>query len=632
MNTILLAFDTETTGLVPWGDCTPPFPARPFAFAFRDESGRELYFRFDVDPKTREVLYSAKPTEYKSLKALLESPNLVLVGHNISFDLLMISKAGINFTGKFWDTKILAHVADSSRMSFALKPLCKEMFGYPDEDQKDLLDSVKKARREGKKLGWALAEDVKADYHLGDPELCKKYALGDVERTMRLYKSFEPLLKEAHLFCSPYVRYAEIVDREHSLLPIVLEMMKEGVTLDMAKVYELEGYYTKCLEKAEATKSTLGFSELNSKSPKQVIDVFYKKLSMPPNFKKRKDKKTGRAIKTLTVDKKILHKMSEDIPLAQCLLEYSEAQKQLTGFIRPFKSNSFLENGNRVLHPSFNTVGPITGRMSCSSPNLQNITSPDSAGKLSNVLFRVRECFAPPPGYVWLLADYGQIEIYCTAYLSKDKAMMGALERGEKLHDITCKNVFNGVPEAADWEAKRKKAKITNFLLQYRGTASALSQTLGIPFEEATVIVAKYWETYAGLDDFYKRLEKQYKKDGFVSNLFGRTYRVNDPRFSYKLGNYVSQGTAADIIKQAMVDLYKFLNKNFPYSKLILQVHDELIQKTPLESLCNKLVSGTIKCMQGNFGERLGMPGPLPVDVSVARSNWGAKEKYAKIY
>lgn len=633
-----LVFDSETSGLDSWGTFEERgyHPDRPFAFAFLDLKRTPLYYRFDVDPFTRRVEYEKQPETYARLKKLFEAPGLELIGHNICFDVDMIRKAGFNFQGKMWDTKILAHIANSSRPNFKLKPLTQTMFNYPVEDQEDLQKSVVEARRKGKKLGWKLAnkdthgkEPVKADFWMGDPELCKKYAMGDVERTLRLWEAYSPLLTEPQPVWSPYIKYAEIAQREHDLLPIVMEMTAEGATIDMAKVDELEAYYTKCMETSTQGKVDEGFADLNAKSSKQVIDVMYTQLGATPVYRKRKNKKTGKSVKTLSVDKKVLASLSHNIPLAQHLLEYSEAQKQLTGFIRPFRARSFMQNGSRTIHTGYNTVGPITGRMSAGYPiNMQNITSPDSAGKLSNVEFRVREVFVPPPGFVWLLADYAQIEIYCTAYLSGDKAMIGALERGEKLHDVTCKNVLGGIPGSPDWETKRKKAKITNFLLQYMGTAPVLAQTLGISIDEADVIVAKYWETYHGLAEFYERLEKEYKTNGFVTNLFGRSYRVDLPRFAYKLGNYVSQGTAADIIKEAMIALHKFLEAKFQRSKLILQVHDELIQKTPVELLCPELVQGTIKCMQGNFGEMLGMPGSLPVEASVARINWSAKEKW----
>jgi DNA polymerase-1 len=633
----IVAVDTETTGLSPYGSFEElgHFADRPFAFSFTHYDGKEFYVRFSVDPFTRRVDYDSDRSSYSMLRAFFADESIVKVFHNAQFDLNMLEFAGLTCKGPFYDTRILAHLADSSRHSFALKPLTKAIFDFPDDDLKVLKDSVKVARRKGKKLGWKLAEDVEADYHLGDPELCKKYALGDTQRTMQLFKFYEPLLTNEYSPEDPYFSYRALAEMEHALIPIVMEMSREGATLDMAKVAELENYYLSCMEKAKQARINAGYEDLNPKSPQQVIDVMYNQLGAAKQFKSRKDKKSGKRSKTLTVDKKVLAGLSNTIPLAQHLLEYSEAEKQLTGFIRPFKENSFNEKGNRVIHPGYNTVGPVTGRMSCKDPNLQNITSPDSAGKLTNIQFRVRECFAPPKDHIWLLSDYGQIEIYCTAYLSGDRVMIDALESGKKLHDITCVDVLKGVPGAPDWEAKRKKAKITNFLLQYRGGAGQLAQTLGIPYEEALGITRRYWETYAGLDDFYKRLEKEYKKNGFVKSLFGRPFRVLFEKDSYKLGNYVSQGTAAEIIKKAMIEVAKRL----PYhqgTKLILQVHDELIFKAPKRLVTEEgafdlmqLVQDIEGAMKGNFGEMLGMPGHLPVETSIAAKNWGEKVKYS---
>ncbi len=633
----IVACDTETMGLIPYGSFEELgyYPDRPFAFSFTHYDGKDAYIRFQVDPFTRRVLYEDQPADFRMLKDFFADETITKVFHNAQFDQNMLKFAGLPCKGKVYDTMVLAHLADSSRKSFRLKPLAMAMFGFSEEDQADLQASVVSARRQGKKLGWKIAtkethgkEPVNADYAFGDQELCKLYAIGDTQRTMRLFKAHEPLLTEPQDPWSPYSNYAELAEREHALIPIAMEMSREGANLDMAKVAELKAYYTEALNTAKKTIVDLGYPDLNPSSPVQVIDVMYNQLGADKQYKVRKSKTTGAKTKTLTVDKKVLAGLSYRFPLAQALLEHSEAKKQLTGFIEPFERHSYLENGQKKIHPGLKTVGPINNRMACSNPNLQNISSPDSAGKMTNLKFRVRECFVPPPDHCLLLADYGQIEVFCTAYLSGDRVMIDALESGKKLHDITCVDVFKGVPGAPDWESKRRKAKITNFLLQYMGGPMQLSQTLGIPYEEAKVLSDRYWETYAGLADFYKRLEKAYKVDGFVKDLFGRPYRVQVAKDSYKLGNYVSSGTAAGMIKLAMVNLHRELEAKFPRSKLILQVHDELIQQTPNNVLCPELVDLTVRCMQGNFGEMLGMPGPLPVEPSIVRDNWGKKEHY----
>lgn len=616
-----LVFDSETTGLNPYaGD-------RPFAFAFMSTEGQQLYYRFDVDPMTRKVLYEQKPKEYEALKKLFTCPGLEIIGHNIEFDLTMIEFAGLKFDGKFWDTKILAHVANPGRLNYKLKPLCKAMFNYPDDDMTDLKDSVKKARRQGKKLGWKLAEDVEADYALGEPELCKKYALGDVERTLKLFKAYEPMLNQPQHQFSPYSHYRAIVDMEHELLPVARQMSRKGVAVDLGKVQELETYYKGCIDKANAEKAALGFADLNPESPKQVIEVFYNQLKMKAQYRKRKAK-DGTKSMTKSADKRILDKWSKDVPLARLLVELSESQHQLNSFILPFKANSFEENGYRTLHPSFNTCGPVTGRLSCSNPNLQNITSSTSPGRKSDVEFRARECFVPRKGCAWLLDDYSQVEIWVAAFLSKDKLMMETLLAGNSVHDLTCDKVFGHKEDFATNRAMyRKFAKIVNFSMLYGSGPKALSELLGIDEDDAAEYWKGFWNTYVGMSRYNEMLKRTVRTDGHVKDVFGRPYFV-ETKFAYKALNYMVQGTAAGILKRAMLNADAYLKKACPQASMLLTIHDELCFEIPTEALTGDLVEGIEKAMSGEFHKLLGMPSPFKVESSVAYENWGKKEKW----
>lgn len=623
-----IAVDTETTGLVGFGDLIQlgHWPARPFAFSFTDSFGNDAYIRFPVNPYTREVLYREDLAAYYVLKDFFADPSFDKIFHNAQFDLRMLASVGLDVKGKVWDTLILAHVADSSRPTHALKPICKAMFDFDDGDLSDLKDSVKKGRSEGKKKGYCLAEDVEADYHLGDPDLCKKYAVGDTQRAMLLWKAYSPFLTNPQPLDSPFCRCREVVDLEHKLLPVVMEMTNRGCSLDDEKIAELAEYYSNHIEKYEAEKADLGYADLNPKSSQQKAEVFYEELGFEKEMRKRK-KRGEKAKKTATTDKSALAKWAKNSPLAKCLLEISEAKHQLTSFIHPFSQNSIRTEGYPVLHTNFKTCGPITGRLSSSGPNLQNITSDSSAGKKSSVLFRARECFVPRSGHVWVLADYSQIEIWCTAFLSQDTAMMQALMTGQSLHDVTCMGVFGARPTDPDWDKKRKASKNLNFALQYGARGGQLAFMLGCDVKEANYLMSRYWDTYAGLAEYIKVLEKQYKKDGHVMDPFGRTYRVSEDRFTYKLVNYMSQGTAAGIIKRAMINLNNFFKTDFTDCHMLLQVHDELISECPLTSLCPELYNGYVKAMQGNFHEILGIPEPLKVEVSVAHTNWAEKEK-----
>lgn len=625
----ICAVDSETTGLEGYGSFEQLgyYPARPFAFSFTPYTGRDEYIRFEVDPFTREVLYHKSPAEFKLVKEFFEDPTILKIYHNAQFDQKMVGFMGITPAGPFYDTRILAHVADSSRMSFALKPLTKAMFNFPDDDQKDLKDSVKKARRAGKKLGWKLAEDVEADYALGDPELCKKYAIGDTQRTMKLFKAFEDFLTVKHESFSPYSGYKAVVDMEHELVPLVMAMSKRGAAIDMAKVNELEAYYKDCIVKANETKAALGYAELNPESPQQVIEVFYNQLKMAPKFRKRKAKDGTKSL-TKSADKRILDSWSKEVPLAKCLVELSEAQHQLNSFILPFRENSFDESGSRVLHPSFNTCGPVTGRLSCSNPNLQNITSSTSPGRKSEVEFRARECFVPRAGMVWLLVDYSQVEIWVAAFLSKDPLMTSTLLAGESVHDLTCDKVFGHKYDFKSNRAMyRKMAKIVNFSMLYGSGPKALAELLGIEESEAKEYWQGFWDTYRGMARYNEMLKKTVRCDGYVKDVFGRPYFV-ETKFAYKALNYMVQGTAAGILKRAMIGADKYLKSACPSATTLLTIHDELVFEVPTEALTASLVEGIEKAMAGDYHLLLGMPTPFMVEASVVRENWGKKEKW----
>ncbi len=623
----IVACDTETTGLIPYGTFEELgyCPCRPFAFSFTSYDEKDFYVRFPVDPFTRMVDYAADPASYALLREFFLDKSIVKVFHNAAFDLTMLDFAGLRCEGPFYDTKILAHLADSSRPTFSLKPITKAIFDFPDDDQKDLLDSVKKARRKGKKLGWSLAEDVKADYSLGDPELCKRYAIGDTQRTMKLFKFYEPLLTGTFSSEDPYYRYKALAEMEHALVPIAMEMSRAGVTLDPSKVSELKTYYEACIVKAKADMTALGYPDLNGKSPVQMKKVFYDDLKMPKVYRKRKDKATGKKVETLTCDKRALDKWSKTVPLAKCLVEMSEAKHQLNSFITPFQENSHNEKGCRTLHPSFNTCGPITGRMSCSGPNLQNITSTTSPGRKSEVEFRARECFVPRPGMVWLLADYSQVEIWVAGFASKDPLMTQALMEGHSVHDLTCDRVFGSRLDFVTNRAMyRKMAKIVNFSMLYGSGPKALADLLSVSFTEAQAYWQTYWDTYKGIQAYNETLKTQIKKEGWIKDFLGRPYF---PQHSHKALNYVVQGGAAGILKRAMIASHAYLKKACPDARLLLSIHDELIFECTQHCVSSEILLGIKQAMQGEFHKLLGMPAPFEIEVSIVKTNWAEKGK-----
>ena len=615
-NTKALAVDLETTGLN-WtkGD-------QPFAVSFTTYEEKDHYVRWPVCHKSRKVSYEMG--ELQEIVDLLSTVPTV-VFHNAPFDYPM-GKAYLNWGFGFdgiRDTLILAHCGNSSRPSYRLKPLCKELFGIEDDDQKDLQTATKEARKRGKKEGWALAEDVEADYWMAPPELCEKYAIRDTQRTMRLFKAFEPLLEATE---PPYDTYANLVALEHRVLEYTVKMNLKGVRIDPAKIKELRAYYGGLVLAGEEKLKALGYGDLNPDSPKQKMEAF-KALGFEPEERRRK-KKDGSTTKTMSFDKKVLEKIAPNNPLAETLLEAGEAGHQLNSFIDPFEEIAVSGKDGLIIYPNFNSVGPKTGRWSGSRPNLQNVTSESSPLRKSSVEFKVRSCFIPREGYVWMLGDYSQIEVWRAAYASGDQTMLSILEAGKSLHDLTCDRVFGSKPDFAVNRPKyRKLAKIITFSIFYGSAPRALAQLLNVSLEEAKIYYETFWETYPGLRAYSQKLERLVRKQGWIRDHFGRTYFLPH-NGAYKALNYVIQGSAGGVLKRAFVNVSKLLEDKYPESSVILSIHDEIVLEIKKEHLSQQLVSDVLKEMKGNFHEVLGMKKPFEVEICFAPKNWMEKIKY----
>lgn len=624
-----LSVDTETTGLSPHhGD-------RPFAVSMTSWEGEDFYARFQVNPLTREVTYTQDMTGILDLISHRSRKGLKCCFHNASFDLGMLYAAAKQL-GYPWnpleptlegivDTLILAHAANSARATYALKPLCETLLNIPVEDQDDLQASTVSARKEGKKLGYRLAKDVEADYHLADPALCETYAIQDTRRTMALLKALLPLFDNKEE--GPFKGLDEVVKMEHKLQMAVLEMNIRGIRVSPPKIEELKAYYEEEIKKSTEKMVELGFPDFNPNSPKQKKEVFYNQLGYAP-FKRRRKGKDGSKKQTVSVDKHALASIAKTSPLAYTLLELSEAKHQLNSFITPFRDKSVTKEDGTFLFPNFNSVGPATGRLSCSGINLQNITSSSSPSHKTNILLRARECFIPREGHAWMLADYSQVEIWVAAFLSKDKVMCDTLLSGKSVHDITCDKVFGHKADFLTNRASyRKLAKILTFSILYGSGPKALSELLGVTYEEAKVYYNNFWKTYAGLKLYADHLERQIKQNGYIKDMFGRVYFLSDKE-AYKALNYMVQGTAAGILKRAHLGVFNLLKTKYPEFKIIASVHDELGISFPKEKMNKEIMEEILLTMSGDFHKLVGMPKPFVVEASFVLDNWGKKLKF----
>lgn len=609
----IVAVDTETTGLNPrMGD-------RPFAFTFTDDEGESAYLQGVVDPMTRAVTYNRDVL--KELRRVMEDPSITKVFHNAKFDISMYESIGIETKGKVLDTIIFAHLDDPSR-ELGLKPLCKDLLGIDDDDQKDLKDAVRRARIAGKKAGWKLAEAVEADYWMAPIDLVRRYAVQDTERTMALYWGFSKRYET-----DP--EYSMLVDAEHRVLRVTKRMEDTGIAMSRGVISDLSAYYGGIIETSKATIKALGYEDLNTNSPKQMQAVFYDKMGMTPIYKVRKGK-DGRK-RTLTCDSKALEKWAnEGNELAKAIITMGEAEHQISAFLETFRSEGQSEGhlGDFILHPNYRTCGPITGRISCTKPNLMNISN--TGTKKSEVQYRIREVFVPRKGRVLYFADYAQVEVWLAMFLSKDPYGMQQLLAGEDMHGNMARKIWGHLYDFSNeavFKKWRKRAKFILFGLIYGAGVEAIKDQAGCSEAEAGQIRDIFWKTFKGLYAFQNRLKVLVEKTGEVQNPFGRIYPVSDME-SYKALNYLVQGTAAEIMKRALINIDSVLQKRitkYAPAKLLLTIHDEVCVEADKR---DKNIAGIIMaCMQGNFHTIVGLPQPFKAEVSIAPVSWALKKE-----
>jgi DNA polymerase-1 len=388
-----------------------------------------------------------------------------------------------------------------------------------------------------------------------------EYSGEDAVIPLKLMKVFQPLLKERNL--------GTLFDTiEIPLVTVLAEMEWYGVRINTAFLKKLSEEYGTKLAQISKEIYDLAGEEFNLNSPKQISEIFFTKLGMP----KSKKTKTG-----LSTDVNALEKLAPDYPIAQKMLEHREVQKLLSTYIDALPGQVNEESGR--VHTSFNQTITATGRLSSTSPNLQNIPVRTDAGR------RIREGFIAPDGKMFVSADYSQIELRILAHLSKDKRLIQAFKEDRDIHTETASAINNIFPEMVTPEMRRA-AKTINFGLMYGMGAINLSRQLSISFREAQEFIDAYFEQFPSIHKFMDKCIKDARKNGFSETLLGRRRYLPDINAEQRRVreaaertaiNTPVQGTAADIIKIAMVNIQNEISDTFNDAQMILQVHDELV-------------------------------------------------------
>lgn len=507
----------------------------------------------------------------EKLKPLLE--NTPLIGHNLKYDLHIFANYNIYPKHIYFDTMIASYLLAPHKNRHGLDALVLEHFSYKKTPIKDLIGSGKKQ---------ITMFDVPVD-KVG-PYCCE-----DIDFTYRLYELFKGQLK------GELLKLFESL--EMPLLPILLKMERTGIYLDTNALKNKSEVLRKLIDQHSYEIFAMAGQQFNINSPKQLSEILFDKLEIP--------------VKKRTTKADVLESLNH--PIAREILAYRSLEKLRSTYVDalPLQVNP---NTHRI-HCSFNQTGTATGRLACSDPNLQNIPIRSEEGR------KIREAFLPKEGHSFLSADYSQIELRLMAHFSQEPKLLDAFQKGEDIH-LSCASEVFGVPLDQVSSDMRSKAKAVNFGIIYGQQAFGLSQGLSIDLKEAATFIKAYFEKYPLVKAFIEKSKQDVREKGYSTTLLGRQRpipEITSPNGMLRSAaerlavNTPLQGSQADLIKLAMIEIEKHIN----YAPMILQIHDELIFEVP-DSKTEILKGQVVKIMENIYPLSI----PLTVDVSIGK-NWG---------
>jgi len=547
----LVALDTETTSL-------DPMRAALVGMSLAGAPGRSWYLPFAHVAPDGELAGGVPPRNLpplasdalRPLRALLADPAVPKAGHNVKYDWLVLRRAGVDLAGVAYDSMLASFVLDPGRRSHAIDELASERLSLRMRTYQEL-------------VGRGRAERSFAAVPLAD---AARYCAADSETVLRLRDAFRPELEDHQL-----VRLLETI--EVPLIPVLVEMEWHGVLVDLERLGEIARAFTHELAELEQTIYRVAGAEFNINSTPQLRHVLFEKHQLPV----LKRTKTGASTDYDVLEQ--LAAMGHEVP--RLLIEYRELSKLKSTYVDALPG--FINPATGRIHTSFNQTGAATGRLSSSEPNLQNIPVRTPRGET------IRRAFVAPPGAVLVTADYSQIELRLLAHLSGDPAFVQAFEQGGDIHRQTAAIIF-GVPQDQVTAEMRARAKTINFGTIYGQGSFALSRQLGITQDEAKEFIREYFARFAGVRAWLDRTVAEARQRGYVETLFGRRRYIpelKDRNFNIRAfgertaTNSPLQGSAADLIKIAMIGIAGALSAGGLASRMILQVHDELVLEVP---------------------------------------------------
>jgi DNA polymerase I len=571
-----ICLDTETTNL-------DPTRADLVGFSFAVASGEAFYLplghRYLGVPKQME-----RQRVLQRLRPILENPGIPKVGQNIKYDALVLRRAGIRLAGIAFDTMVASYLANPAGKSHSLDNLAADLLGYKTITYGEIAGTGKK------QIGFDEVELEKATV----------YAAEDADITLRLAEKLEPRLKET----DQEKLFREV---EMPLVAVLTEMEWQGVRIDSALLQSFSREMDVKLAVLEKEIHELAGVSFNIGSPKQLGEVLFERLK----FARGKKTKTG-----WSTNVEVLTKLAQEHEIAAKILDYRSLAKLKGTYADALPKLIHPEDGR--IHTSFNQAVTATGRLSSSEPNLQNIPIRTEEGK------RIREAFIPAEGNTLLSADYSQVELRILAHMASEPVLKESFDRGEDIHRRTASEIFGVLPETVTSDMRRQ-AKTINFGVLYGMSAFGLAKELGIGNGEAQTYIDNYFARYPRVKEFIGVKIAEAKEKMYVTTLLGRRCAIPEihSRNAAVRGyaernaiNYPIQGSAADIIKVAMVNISRRMVREGLKAKMVLQVHDELVFDVPQKEL--KTVEALVR---QEMEEAVSLDVPLLVDVGSGR-NW----------
>ena len=570
-----ISVDIETTHIMPrWAEIVG------FSFAWDDRQAWYLPVRA---PKDDRCLDPAAALE--ALRPVLENPQIEKVGQNLKYDMIVLRTAGVELAGVGCDTMVASYLLDAGQRNHSLDELARRYLDHTTIKIAELIGKGKHQKRMDEVPVRQVAE----------------YSGEDAVLPMRLRPILAGKLASARLD-------GLFHDLELPLIDVLVELEYNGIKVDVPRLEELSGTYGRRMETLEQEIYELAGHRLNIASPKQLQTVLFEEQGLPVV----KRTKTGPS-----TDASVLEELARKHPLPAKIIEYRQYAKLKSTYVDALPRMVHPVTGR--VHASFNQVVTATGRLSSSDPNLQNIPIRTEAGR------EIRSAFVPgEEGWSLVAADYSQIELRVLAHFCRDERLLAAFARDEDIHARVASQV-HGVPLAEVTSEMRRQAKAVNFGVIYGQTPFGLARQLGIEKEEAAEFIDTYFEGYPGIEEFLGRILAECHKNGYVSTILGRRRAIQgvrpEPARLRNLAertaiNTVIQGSAADLIKEAMIVIHRRLRRQRLPARMLLQIHDELIFEVP---------SDQVEYVAGLAAEEMAAVGrlevPLKVDLS-AGPNW----------